>query len=175
LNHITFLKRPSNEEKDLYERDLDDDEESDSEDSNSEDGNENEDGEEDEIEFEGVISSKNLAIEQLSAFCAKYIKRKKNNTNKDPLKVKANTTTSNKKKTKQTPSSKQTNETLAGDLAGTSNEKQKKYNSANNSKVANQPRVIPVSDENETNQTKRTLRSNRNRQIIANHLNNSNK
>ena len=39
LNHITFLKRPSNEEKDLYERDLDDDEESDSEDSNSEDGN----------------------------------------------------------------------------------------------------------------------------------------
>ena len=74
MNHITFLKRPSNEEKDLYERDLDDDEESDSEDSNSEDGNENEDGEEDEIEFEGVISSKNLAIEQLSAFCAKYIK-----------------------------------------------------------------------------------------------------
>ena len=109
LNHITFLKRPSNEEKDLYERDLDDDEESDSEDSNSEDGNENEDSEEDdeedEIEFEGVISSKNLAIEQLSAFCEKYIKRKKNNTNKDPLKVKANTTTSNKKKTKQTPSS----------------------------------------------------------------------
>ena len=126
MNHITFLKRPSNEEKDLYERDLDDDEESDSEDSKSEDGNENEDGEEDEIEFEGVISSKNLAIEQLSAFCAKYIKRKKNNTNKDPLKVKANTTTSNKKKTKQTPSSKQTNENLAGDLAKTSNEKQKK-------------------------------------------------